>query len=682
MRLVHTPTLPRPQPLAAGVLFAALCAAYLPDLGHGFIKDDFRWIRASRVASIDDAADLLTQNVGFYRPVVSASFALNYAAAGLEPFAYGLTNFALLLAAAALLFLLARRLDLPNESALLAAALWVFNFHGINMALLWISGRTALLLCLCAMAAALCTLSGRAVAGGVLCLAALLSKEEAVALPFMLALELVLDRRMSPAQIARATWPLFAALLIYAALRTQSGAFGPADAPPYYRFTSDPGVLVRNVLEYIDRAATWPAILVAIMMIAARAIPRFTVGDRRVLVFGALWFGFGYALTIFVPVRSSLYAVFPSIGACLAAAAAAAALLRDRPARVHRALAVLVFLPLLLVPVYRARNVRWVSLADLSSIVLADLRQAASAAPDTQRIVLIDDPGARFNLDAAFGTLLPDALVLFVGPYMDGAIVDAAQFPRVSAPEGTLAFRLRAGALELEPDPAGPTGPEPEAQSPESKAQSLTNLERREHAVLPHTQTNRPRRTGGRHGDLDPQFLPHRPPRGIGHVLGDEIGDRPVEGEERALRAGHLNRQERRILGRRCHQTIAFNAQRDVWQVVRRRPRERGARLHLDLQPHVAAADRQVGIDRRRARPHAREPGAIDEQLGAHGRHDEHVQQRDDEAVAKAAAHACPRAWIRSFRLTRSSAHPPARNSTPRPTRLIDRSSLSITAEK
>lgn len=73
---------------------------------------------------------LLTDNVGFYRPVVSASVASNHAAAGLEPFAYGLTNFALLLAAAGLLFLLARRLELPHDAALLAAAVWVFNFHG------------------------------------------------------------------------------------------------------------------------------------------------------------------------------------------------------------------------------------------------------------------------------------------------------------------------------------------------------------------------------------------------------------------------------------------------------------------------------------------------------------------------------------------------------------------------
>ena len=38
--------------LIAGVLLsAALLLAYVPDLGHGFVKDDFGWIRGARIES-------------------------------------------------------------------------------------------------------------------------------------------------------------------------------------------------------------------------------------------------------------------------------------------------------------------------------------------------------------------------------------------------------------------------------------------------------------------------------------------------------------------------------------------------------------------------------------------------------------------------------------------------------
>jgi hypothetical protein len=50
---------------SAFVLLVALCLAYVPDVGHGFIKDDFMWIRTARIQSLTDAPTLLQQNVGF-----------------------------------------------------------------------------------------------------------------------------------------------------------------------------------------------------------------------------------------------------------------------------------------------------------------------------------------------------------------------------------------------------------------------------------------------------------------------------------------------------------------------------------------------------------------------------------------------------------------------------------------
>jgi hypothetical protein len=478
----HKSPITNHKSLIAGVLLAAaLLLAYVPDLGHGFVKDDFGWIRGARIESADDATALLTRNNGFYRPLVSATFALNYAVSGMAPLAYGVTNFALLLAGAALLFMVARRLSLPAAPSALASALWAFNFHGINMAVLWVSGRTALLLSCAALASTLAVMNGRMMLGGVFCLLAMLSKEEAVVLPFLLACWTAMRSQTQPSYSLRSRiavrgarsapseysqpaegeapqpkgyarrlssmWPLLAALAIYLVLRLQSDAFWPATAPSYYRLTIQPSILFSNALEYLDRGATWPAAVVLLVAIAARTRPILAPAERRILALGALWFAFGYAITVAVPVRSSLYAVFPSIGACIAAAAVVAALLRQQPSRAFRTLAVASVIPLLLVPVYRARNVRLVAPADLSATVLRDVERAATPFPAGVRLVLIDDPSTRFTLDAAFGGLLPDALALTLGDQFEGEILAAGDVLNARR-DGALVLGLHNGRLE------------------------------------------------------------------------------------------------------------------------------------------------------------------------------------------------------------------------------------------
>jgi len=349
---------------------------------------------------------------------------------------------------------------LPLASALLAAALWSFSFHGVNMALIWVSGRTSLLVCLGALLTALNVLAGRTLVAAICCFGALLSKEEAVALPFLFAVWIAREEDgpiASRLRIAVArTWPLFAALAIYAVLRVQSDAFGPWDAPPYYRFVFAPGAVLRNLAEYTDRAVTWPAVIAILIVASTRAVPRLDDGERRSVWFGALWFFFGYALTILLPARSSLYALLPSIGACLCAAAIAAAAARQQPQRTRQVLTALLVLPLLLIPIYRMRNVRWVALADLSSHVMADARGAADAAPAGGQIILVDDPSARVNLDAAFGTLFPDAVAVIVARGFRGEIrQEPIRTPFDERGASTLlVFRLREGRLIQVPAPA------------------------------------------------------------------------------------------------------------------------------------------------------------------------------------------------------------------------------------
>jgi hypothetical protein len=334
---------------------------------------------------------------------------------------------------------------LPTAAALVASGAWAFNFHGINMAVLWISGRTALLATGFALLAAIAHLKGRGLLAAAFCLLAMLSKEEAVLLPMIAAAWSSIDAGDGIAErarvAARRAWPWFAALAIYLVLRLRTEAFWPADAPAYYRLTFSPAMLLGNALQYTDRALTTAAIAAVIVFLASGARARLDRTERRIVVFGAIWLVATFAITVFVPARSSLYAVLPSVGSSLAAAAVAAAAARAAPVRTRRALIVLATLPLLLVPLYWERNQRWVRLADLSSASLRQVTTTGRALPG-RPIVLVDSPAKRFNLDAAFGTLWPDAAALCLPATIDATIGSAD-----SAPANAIVLRLANGRL-------------------------------------------------------------------------------------------------------------------------------------------------------------------------------------------------------------------------------------------
>ena len=395
-----------------------------------------------------DLARIFTTNVGFYRPLVTTSFAIDRALWNLDARGYALTNVTLLLGNAGLLFLLARVASLSREGALFAAAVWAFNFHGINMALLWTSGRTALLLCLFAQAAALVVLSGRRwapVLAGVLALAAMLSKEEAVLLPPLLVVLQLLSRRQSDARaILGNSWPLCAALLIYLLARGQSGAFTLVNAPEYYRPTFNLAAVLKNIGEYLDRGATFATVASIAAWLAAPQGMTLTADERRTIRIGITWFVAMYAITIFVPVRSSLYAVAPSIGSALVAGAVASRAWRTAPARFARVASTMILVIALLLPVYRSRNHGLVEPAELATQSLATIQAGSRGRPEARDIVLIDDPQAPVTLDSAFGALFPDAIHLFVGSDVDGTITNHPLTVVVGDP---LVFALRGGRL-------------------------------------------------------------------------------------------------------------------------------------------------------------------------------------------------------------------------------------------
>lgn len=427
-------------------LLILLSAIYVPHLGKGFIKDDFRWIETGRISSWADATRVATENVGFYRPLVTFSFSADYALFGLEPFGYGLTNLFLLACCVAALARMGRTLGLPNEAAWLSAAVWMLNFHGIGGALLWLSGRTALLLCLFWLLSVTAVLRGQ-VGLALLWLAlALLSKEEAVLLPVLMA-GVLLGNANRRNQVTFLVLGASAVLTAYFWLRLGSGAFGVTNAPSYYRLTFAPGDVVRNLLEYTDRTCTFSLIAVVASAIATWSF-RPSWPERRMLMFCGAWLVSSYSITLFLPSRSSLYAVVPSVAPALLAGHLIASLRSSasKPARLRLSVAAIVLL-VGFAPLYWTRNKRLADLAVFSESIVTSLNARNATIPEGSVVVVRDRPApARETLSGAFGSLQQSVRALFLPragdlQFIDSTTIESADAPAVSSGGLVLAVR-------------------------------------------------------------------------------------------------------------------------------------------------------------------------------------------------------------------------------------------------
>jgi hypothetical protein len=420
----------RSTALAAAAYAAAVLVfltVYGPAAGHGFISDDFGWLLHNRIRIVDDIQRIALADNGFYRPAVAFSFALNELAFGLNPRAFGLTNLALAMLCGAAVYLLCRAVAVPRGAAAFGAALWLFNLQGVNMAILWISGRTALLATAAAVASTAALLRGHRIAAAALLAAAVLSREDAALLPIVSTVWLVVLRpdlvasprvRWKPAAVWLAASS--AIVVAYLALRSTTGAMTPATAPDYYRFTTSLQVVIRNAAEYADRTMTFSvAALLLLALLLRPGWPLLDAGVRRIMLCGLVWLGAFLAPALLLPVRSSLYACLPSAGVCAAASAVAARWWTlASPARRRHALAAAVLVPLLMWPVYHARTLRWVAMAEFSTKALDELEIALLEFPDDTEILIADDRHARANMASVFSTLLRDAFLVTTGRFM------------------------------------------------------------------------------------------------------------------------------------------------------------------------------------------------------------------------------------------------------------------------
>lgn len=334
--------------LILGLVLLSQLIIYLPHAGTGFIKDDFAWIENVISEGQADYLKPFIQSTGFYRPLVSLTFGLQYVLFGMNSIPYGLLNLFIHLFNLILVYLLLSSFKASKPYALAVVLLFSFNAKSTTMGVGWISGRTTLLFTFFTLLSLYLYQKVRESQFqnkkhmrrnvlyffvGVFYLAALLSKENAISVPvfiFFLSFfvlggksnkkgfwspEIFFNRLITA---LKSILVFIAPLAAYSFLRLQSNAFSPLNTPESYRFTLAPMVILKNFMEYVLRAGLFDMLIcfwiITMVLLTKRAFNIFRNINRDVIPTGSLWFFIFLLPIIFLEVRSDLYTYLPQIG--------------------------------------------------------------------------------------------------------------------------------------------------------------------------------------------------------------------------------------------------------------------------------------------------------------------------------------------------------------------------------
>ena len=285
------------------------------------------------------------------------------------------------------------------------------------MALLWISGRTSLLMTLCSVLAILAFLRSQRAIGALLVLAALFAKEDAVAVPVIVVACFYALGRLDRRKIARGAGVderRRGRLLRAAFSHQRDDAFHRALV---YRLLTSPWAIAINGLSYLDRAGTSAAVIAlaspAIYRSAPLAPPR---GARLFVVAGSgSWPGW----------RSpSAFRCDPTCTRCFRRSVQrwrarppstrfARGLVPTRLPSRDRTFAIVLAALLLLVPVYRIRNARYAEPARVSARVQQALADDLATLPARGTIVFQDAPARFATFGDAFDGMSTSVVQLF-----------------------------------------------------------------------------------------------------------------------------------------------------------------------------------------------------------------------------------------------------------------------------
>lgn len=399
------------QNLLFGLVVAAIAfLTYANSLGNGFVWDDDVVILANPAlkgsalalfSGIDTGR--ATELTPYYRPLTLLSFLVEERVHGFTPFLVRLFNVLLHAVNSFLVYRVARSLFARNYPALLAGLLFAIhplNSEGVDFNA---GGRNTMLACGFVLAAYLLHRNAvtrerlaSAVAGAVLVMAGLFSKESAVALlPFIGVLEIPALRTPHGGSRRKAVirlLPYAVVAIIYVVLRSQALASAGVTVDVF----SGLGTRLLQNIYIIPRymgTILWPPLQSAKYFIPddlhLLALPLatawlcigvmlwwlFTRGRTSVTLFGVGWFvAFWLPVSGIVPIPSApmadRYLYLPAIGIWLVVADQVVRALRDRRA-VHRYAVSAIIVVLLVFAQYTVRrNLVWKSDISLFSRIV------------------------------------------------------------------------------------------------------------------------------------------------------------------------------------------------------------------------------------------------------------------------------------------------------------------------
>ncbi len=281
---------PRFEILVAAVIVAAASAAcYVAAADNFFWNDDFWWLNHTRKTA-EDPTLVFEDNMGCFRPLVNVYFALTFPLFGLSPHWYRATAFAIHLANAAILGVIAARLTRTRWSGYVAALVLAVTWLHYEV-VYWISAVTDLLALTFMLTAVLLYIrhldrdSMRAYAGAIVVAAgSLLIKESAAVLPVIVLLVHVLLTRRRLNRVLP-FWALSGVLLV---LEQTLGIFarhGPKYGPGIHMLTNLAAYARHIMLEPFAPWA-WAKPVVASALLLPLVVPRRT---RAVALVGAAW---------------------------------------------------------------------------------------------------------------------------------------------------------------------------------------------------------------------------------------------------------------------------------------------------------------------------------------------------------------------------------------------------------
>jgi Flp pilus assembly protein TadD len=265
-----------------GLLALLVGLAYANTLGNAFVYDDTILIGQNRLLKRLDSLPSLflsdwwkgtEEGIGRarpadgeadgwdrrYRPLVVATYVLNHALGGLDPIGYHVVNLLLHAGVTCLLYLYALSLGCTRGAAALAAA--VFGVHPIHTeAVAWVVGRPELMMTAAVLAALWSAIRGFRWLSLASFACALLSKEQAVMLPFLFVLcDICLGKTFSRTQTLRVLVRLAAAR--YGPLVLVLGIYFLARFVVLGGFRPPPFPFLENPLEHLSGIARFLACL-------------------------------------------------------------------------------------------------------------------------------------------------------------------------------------------------------------------------------------------------------------------------------------------------------------------------------------------------------------------------------------------------------------------------------------